>query len=154
MNKKYVFIIYIGLASISVLAYLGFVAYSYIAKKCQNSYGISYNKKRKELRIPLLPVNWSIKERSEDYIGWSGSEKNIGHKRKSVAFSGCNIEAELDVFRLPKQNGEERLLEMEYYYPRKGQSATRIYTYQIGSYANSISKMTADSILNAENIGY
>nr|WP_315422819.1 hypothetical protein [uncultured Pedobacter sp.] len=152
MNKKYAFNIYIGLVSISILIYIGFVAYSGIVKRCQDKYGLSYNNKRKELGIPLIPPNWSVKERSEDYIGWSGNEKNVGHKRKSVTFSGCSIEGELDIFRLSNQNGEERLLEMKYYYPRKGQSATVIYTYQIGSYGKPISKATVDSILNADNI--
>ncbi|NMN37177.1 hypothetical protein [Pedobacter sp. SG918] len=152
MNKKYAFNIYIGLVSISILIYIGFVAYSGIVKRCQNKYGLSYNNKRKELGIPLIPPNWSVKERSEDYIGWSGSEKNVGHKRKSVTFSGCNIEGELDVFKLSNQNGEERLLEIQYNYPQKVESPTMIYTYQIGHYAKSISKIMADSLLNAENI--
>lgn len=150
--KKYIFYIYIGIVSISILIYIGFVAYSLVVKQCQNKYGVSYNNKRKELGIPLIPANWSIKERSEEYIGWSGNEKNVGHKRKSVTFSGCRIKGELDVFRLSNQNGEERLFEMKYYYPHEGQRGTVIYTYQIGSYGNSIPKMTADSLLNAENI--
>lgn len=150
--KKYIFYIYIGIVSISILVYICFVAYSFVVKQCQNKYGVSYNNKRKELGIPLIPSNWSITERSEEYIGWSGNEKIIGHKRKAVTFSGCDIEGELDVFRLSKQNGEERLLEMDYTYRKKTKIPVVIYTYQIGHYAKSISKMTADSLLNAENI--
>ncbi|WP_443946619.1 hypothetical protein ACJVDH_05805 [Pedobacter sp. AW1-32] len=152
MNRKYVINLYIGIVSISILAYICFIVYSIIVKECQNKYGPSYNNKRKELGIALLPVNWSIKERSENFIGWSGNEKNVGHKRKAITFSGCNIEGELDVFKLHNENGKERLLEIQYNYPEKVESPTIIYTYQIGHYARSISKITADSLLNAENI--
>ncbi|MCX2576370.1 hypothetical protein [Pedobacter sandarakinus] len=151
MKKKYVISIYVGLVSISILVYIGFVAYSFIVKQCQDKYGLSYNNKRKGLGIPLLPADWSVKERSENYIGWSGNEKNIGHKRKSVTFSGCSIEGELDVFRLRNENGKERLLEIQYSYQKKTESSNVTYTYQIGHYAKSISKITADSLLNAGN---
>jgi len=152
MNKKYVFGIYMGLIAISMLVYVGFTAYSYIVKQCQNKYGLSYNEKRKELGIPLIPANWSIKERTENFVGWWGDETKVGYKRKAVTFSGCNIDGELDVFNLSLQNGKKRLLEIQYNYPRGKEKATLIYTYQIDHYAKSISKIAADSILNAENI--
>lgn len=152
MCRKYGFIIYVGLVAISILAYLSLAAYSYVIKQCQNKYGLSYNEKRKDLGIPTIPANWSIKERNENFIGWSGNETRVGHKRKSVTFSGCSIEGELDVFKLSTKNGEERLLEIKNYYPNESKSAAVFYTYQIGHYGSSISKMTADSILNAEHI--
>ncbi|MFN0290114.1 hypothetical protein [Pedobacter helvus] len=152
MKKKYIISIYVGLVSISILVYIGFVAYSFIVKQCQNKYGLSYNNKRKELGITLLPPDWSVKERSKNFVGWSGNEKNVGHKRKAITFSGCNIEGELDVFRLRNENGKERLLEIQYSYPQKAKSPAVIYTYQVGHYAKLISKITADSLLNAENI--
>ncbi|WP_146186638.1 hypothetical protein [Pedobacter sp. HMWF019] len=152
MNKKYTFRIYIGLISISIVAYISFVVYEQFVKHCQNEYGLSYNKTREKLGIPLIPADWSIKERSENFIGWSGNEQKVGHKRKAISFSGCRIESELDVFKLPNQNGKERLLEIEYNYPHESTGNTVIYTYQIDHYSKSISKTTADSILNSEHI--
>lgn len=151
MKKKYVISIYVGLVSISILVYIGFVAYSFIVKQCQDKYGLSYNNKRKGLGITLLPADWSVKERSENFVGWSGNEKNVGHKRKAITFSGCTIEGELDVFRLRNENGKERLLEIQYNYPKKTESSNVTYTYQIGHSARSISKIMADSLLNAVN---
>lgn len=152
MNRKWGFIIYIGFSAISILAYVGVTVYSYIVEQRQNKYGLSYNETREELGIPTIHADWLIKDRSENYIGWSGDETKIGHKRKAVCFSGGTLEGELDVFNLSIQNGEERWLEMKYYYPNENQRRTVTYFYQIGQYGNFIPKMMADSIFNAEHI--
>ncbi|WP_316839154.1 hypothetical protein [Pedobacter gandavensis] len=144
--------IYAAVILTGLLAYIGFTVDSFIIERCQNKYGLSYNAKRKELGIPIIAANWSIKERDEHYIGWSGDETRIGHKRKAVVLSRCSIKHELDVFNLSKQNGNKRWLEMEYFYPQESKGATMIYTYQIDSQVSKVSERTADSLLKADNI--
>ncbi|MEO3402293.1 hypothetical protein AAFN85_00215 [Mucilaginibacter sp. CAU 1740] len=125
----------------------------YWVKSCQDKkYGLSYNGKRKSLGIPAIPNHWHIKERNLDFIWWTGDENVIGHKRKSVVFSGCDIEAEYDVYTLPKQNGQGRWIEIEYNYPTKRRKDSVVYTYQIEHDAKQISRKMVDSILNADKI--
>lgn len=152
MNKKIVANIYIGIGIISVLVCLGFVVHQYIVKRCQNQYGLNYNDKRKELGIPIIPNHWHIKERDDESVWWTGDEEVIGHKRKSVTFSGCDIYGELDVYNLPLKDGQQRLIQIEYRYGDKSQIDSVTYTYQIDHFATPVSKNIIDSILTAEKI--
>ncbi|WP_316839148.1 hypothetical protein [Pedobacter gandavensis] len=61
-----------GVMLTGFLASIGLSVDSFIIERCQNKYGFSFNAKRKELGIPIIAANWSIKERDEHYIGWSG----------------------------------------------------------------------------------
>ena len=119
---------------------------------CQDKYGMSFNNRRKALGIPIIPASWHIKERNDKSIWWTGNENVIGHKRKTVMFSGCDIYGELDVYNLPVKNGKKRLIEIEYKYRDKNGKDSIIYTYQIEHSAKEISKNIADSLFSAENI--
>lgn len=81
MNKRLVGNIYVGIGMVSVFICIGFVVQAYIAKQCQNKYGLTYNIKRKELGIPIIPNHWHIKERDDESVWWTGDE-NVD--RKSV----------------------------------------------------------------------
>ena len=140
------------LISICALVCIYQVIRNYWVSNCQDKYGLSYNERRKALEIPIIPNNWHIKERDAEFIWWTGNEKVIGHQRKTVTFSGCNIDGELDVYTLPLQNEKGRWLDIEYKYGVKPHPDSIVYTYQIEHTAKKISKNTADSILSAENI--
>ena len=137
---------------ICTLIFLYSVISNYAVKSCQNKYDFSYNIKRKALGIPIIPNSWHVKEHDDVSILWAGDEKAIGHKRKTVTFSGCSIEGELDVYTLPIQNGKGRWLDIEYKYGVKPHKDSIVYTYQIEHSAKGISKNVADSIFKAENI--
>jgi len=137
---------------ICTLVILYSVISNYVVKNCQNKYDLSYNVKRKALGIPIIPNNWHIKERDKGFIWWTDKESTIGHSWKTVAFSGCNIEDETDVYTLPIQNGKGRWLHIEYKYGVKPHRDSIVYTYQIEHSAKNISKNVADSIFRSENI--
>lgn len=129
-----------------------FILYSYLHKRCQNQYGLNYNSKRKELGVPIIPNYWHIKQRDDESVWWTGDERVIGHKRKSVMFSGCDIYGELDVYNLPLKDGKQRLIEIEYRYGNKNHIDSVSYTYQIDHSTTTVSKKIIDSILTAEKI--
>ena len=139
--------------TICLLAYAFEPVKEYWVKRCQDKkYGLSYNDKRKSLGIPAIPAHWHVKEHNPDFIWWTGDENIIGHKRKSVAFSGCDIVEEYDVYTLPKQNWQGRWIQIEYNYATETKKDSVAYTYQTDHTSRHISRSTADSILNAEKI--
>lgn len=148
LNSGYYLIILITIA----VVWLAQLIKNYNVRNSQDQYGISYNKKRRSLGIPIIPPNWHVKERDPEFIWWTGNEKDVGHKRKTIAFSGGNIKSEYDVYTLPVQNGKARWLEIQYDYNNRPQKDSVIYTYQIDHTAREISKNIADSLLNAGNI--
>jgi len=126
---------------------------NYEIQNCQKEFGFAYNARRKALGIPIIPVNWHVKERAKQYIWWTGDENGVGHSRKTIAFSDCNILSEHDVYKLADQNGKARLLEIECIYGNGNEPGAIIaYTYQIEHSAQQISKRAADSLLEAEHI--
>jgi len=124
----------------------------YEIQNCQKEFGFAYNARRKALGIPLIPVNWHVKERDKQYIWWTSDADGVGHSRKTIAFSDCNILSELDVYKLADQNGKARLLEIDYKYGNGNGPGTIAYTYQIEHSAQQISKRAADSLLETEHI--
>ena len=124
----------------------------YQIQNCQKKFGFAYNARRRALGIPMIPVDWHIKERDKQYIWWTGDRKGVGHSRKTITFSNCNILDELDIYMLSRQNGKVRLLEIECEYGHDNEPAVIIYTYQIEHSALIISKRSADSILAADHI--
>lgn len=152
MNKKLVGNMYVGMGVFSALICIGFIIQAYFVRQCQNKYGLNYNIKRKELGIPIIPNYWNIKERDDESVWWTGDEDVIGHKRKSVIFSGCDISGELDIYNLPLKDGKRRLIEIEYKYGNKIHNDSVSYSYQIDHSATMVSKNLIDSILTAEKI--
>ncbi|MGE6218449.1 hypothetical protein ACQKCH_01385 [Nubsella zeaxanthinifaciens] len=142
----------VGLICLGVFISLYSVVRNYRVKNCQNEYGVAYNRKRKALGIPLIPSYWHIKKQSSDFIWWEGNENVIGHKRKSVMFSGCSIYGELDVYNLPLKDGIPRLIEIEYRYGRNQDNDSISYTYQVGNSATVVSKYLIDSLFSVERI--
>jgi hypothetical protein len=124
----------------------------FLERRCQEKYSKIYNDTRQSLGIPVIPDNWHVKERDDEAVWWTGDESVIGHKRKSVMFSGCNIYGELDVYNLPLKDGKQRLIEIEYKYSDKHYSDSISYTYQIDHTVTVVSKVVIDSILTAEKI--
>jgi hypothetical protein len=125
---------------------------SHIRGLCQNKYDFDYNVKREKLGIPIIPKNWRIKQREPKFIWWTGPENIVGHNSKTIAFSGCDINSELDLYTLSLQAGKRRWVDIEYKYGVESHKDTIVYNYQIEHSAAKISKKTADSIFNAEHI--
>lgn len=123
-----------------------------VVKHYQDKYDFAYNRQRQKLGIPIIPANWHIKEHDDVSAYWCGDEKEIGHKRKMVTFSGCVSDGELDVYNLPNQDKKQRWLEIEYNYKKKPQPDSVSYTYQIDHSAKVITRKFADSLFNAEHI--
>jgi hypothetical protein len=148
MNKHYIKFMLIFLALVAFIV----VIPPFFTKRCQDKYGLVYNDIRRKLFIPIIPNNWGIKERDKVSVSWVGYNIKIGHKRKTVIFTGCDVESELDVYILPNENGTTRLLEMDYRYGQQNHKAVVIYTYQINDRAMVITQSKADSIFHAEKI--
>ncbi len=124
---------------------------SMYTKRCQAKYGKEYNSVREKLGVPIIMDKWTIENREDDVTFWGVLNSDVvGHKRKTVIFDGCDIAEETDVYQLPIENGEKRWIEMSY----KCKQAVHkdSIQYQIGSYAKQISKVKADSILDAAHI--
>jgi len=121
-------------------------------EKCQDRFGKQYNIQREKLSIPIIPVGWHIKQRDKNYIYWCENEVGVGHMSKTVSFTDCLQYGELDLYRLPKQNGQKRWIDIEHDYKQKPSPDSIVYTYQIEHTAKEISKRLSDSIFNAEHI--
>lgn len=124
---------------------------SLYTKRCRAKYGKEYNSVRKELGVPLLVDSWHVDTKYDNANVWGVLNGDvIGHKRKTLIFDGCDIAEEQDVYQLPIENGEKRWIEMSYKYKQAVHKDS--IQYQVGSYAKLITKIKADSILDAEHI--
>ena len=124
---------------------------SLYTKRCRAKYGKEYNSVRKKFGVPLIVNNWEIDTKYENATVWGILNGDvIGHKRKTVIFDGCDVIEEEDVYQLPIENREKRFIEMHYKYNVVKHKDS--IGYQVGSYSKLITKIKADSILNAEHI--
>lgn len=140
------------LVSLSALTWIASAINGYVVNYNHDKFGLPFNTERKRLSIPIIPSYWHVKRRDNIAIEWIGKEDVIGHKRKTIAFTGSDIDGELDTYKLPDQAGKQRWIEIEYRYKNKEHSDSISYTYQIEHHADEISRIKADSIFAGEKI--
>lgn len=121
-------------------------------QNCQNSFGTSYNKTRREFGIPILPTGW---KKWESIASWYKTGDSTGHYNKEVEISksGCQITFESDDYKLRNANDTtERSLSVLTKYNKSGKPDTITFDYAVGKIDQHVTRHFADSLLGSEHL--
>jgi hypothetical protein len=119
---------------------------------CKKDFGPEMNERRKSFNIPILPKSWHIKNTERHSVYWIGKYGIIGHEGKTIVFSGCKINEEVDLYILKPQNSLFKSIEIISKYLKDGKQNNRSFSYRIGDNIVKISLKKADSIFTASKI--
>ncbi|WDF79209.1 hypothetical protein PQ469_04235 [Mucilaginibacter sp. KACC 22773] len=125
----------------------------YIEFSCANSFGPEFNKKRKELHIPIIPPAWEVYFKDKYATAWQARRVSRGHSLKVVVYNGCDLDAEEDHYYFSSKKMQDTVLTAYYKYVNRnrGKDST-VFIFQIGDHTDTISSKKADSIFVANRI--
>ena len=129
------------------------VLFKYREYRCQNSFGVEFNARRKALQIPIIPPDWPVYHKGDGYTIWMQPKHAKGHGYKQVVYDGCELDAEQDNYYFSAKPDQDTVLEADQLYQnshRKINSAT--FTFRQGEHVDTITRQKADSILAANKI--
>lgn len=125
----------------------------YIDFRCANSFGPEFNKKRKELHIPIIPLVWKVYFSDVNATAWQASKVRRGHGFKVVVYNGCDIDEEEDHYYFSSKKIQDTVLTAYYkYVNRNRRKDSTVFIFQIGHHADTITSKKADSIFAANKI--
>lgn len=124
-----------------------------IDSRCADSFGPEFNKKRKELHIPIIPSGWKVYNSTETATLWKAPKVRKGHGFKVVVYDGCELDGEEDHYYFSSKKIQDTVLEVAYRYINKHRSKdSTVFVFQIGNHADTITRGKADSIFAANKI--
>jgi hypothetical protein len=138
---------------VAIVALLLIAVFKYRTYRCQNSFGVEMNARRKALKIPIIPPGWPVYHTDDRYTIWTEQKVKKGHGFKLVTYDGCELNLEEDHYWFSSKKLQDTVLTMDYLYPnshRKIDSAT--FTFRQGDHEDTITRQKADSILAANKI--
>ncbi len=120
---------------------------------CQDSFGLVFNSKRRQLGAPEIPADWHIVNRYSRSVNWNAKD-SVGHYQKYISIdSTCSISLEDDDYNLKPVNGLERSVSITTKYAKgRGARDSLFYYYRSGDSTQHISRKQADSIFALEKI--
>ncbi|MCO5947046.1 hypothetical protein [Mucilaginibacter flavidus] len=125
----------------------------YIDFRCANSFGPEFNKKRKELHIPIIPPVWKVYFSDENATAWQASKVSRGHGFKVVIYNGCDLDGEEDHYYFSSKKIQDTVLTAYYKYVNRYRNKdSTVFIFQIGHHADTITSKKADSIFVANKI--
>lgn len=125
----------------------------YIDFRCANSFGPEFNKKRKELHIPIIPPAWEVYSSNKNATVWQAPGVSRGHGLKVVVYNGCDLDAEKDYYYFSSKKMQDTVLTAYYKCVNSNRSKdSTVFIFQIGHHADTISSKKADSIFAANKI--
>jgi len=125
----------------------------YVDFCCAASFGPEFNKKRKELHIPIIPSGWKVYNTENRSTAWQAPKVSRGHGFKVVVYDGCDLDGEEDHYYFSSKKIQDTVLEVDYRYVNKHRSKdSTVYTFQVGDHADTITTRQADSIFVANKI--
>ncbi|MDR3008295.1 MAG: hypothetical protein LBV59_10200 [Sphingobacterium sp.] len=142
--------LFIALSFIVILLPIYPSIQSYFSKRCiTEKYGVDYNEQRKKLGLYILPASWG-RRNLDSCIIWYNPSGHVGHRWKNIAFKGCNIQNELDLFAFG-YDAEKKLytkvLEVEAIYDVQAKVVDIRYKVQTASSSRPTTKAEADSLI-------
>jgi len=128
---------------------------NYINSRCAASFGLEFNKKRKELHVPIIPSDWKIYNRDATATLWEVPKVKRGHGFKVVVYDGCELDGEEDHYYFSSKKIQDTVLRVNHLFANKSRSKdSTIFTFQVGHDEDTISSRRADSILMANKISW